>query len=134
MKPSFIIVLLLGAASLSTASMLFLDSAQPSSSTRVAAPPQITINWGEGSEAGVPDAALQNSLNEDTFVFAGKCANGETYRLFSYRKPAQGALMSYYDYAGPAGRGTVQSNTSPKVMAVRVCHPLAEIINANYWE
>ena len=42
--------------------------------------------------------------------------------------------ISYYDYEGPVGTGTVQSNAHPKVMAVRICRQLAEIINTNYWE
>lgn len=72
--------------------------------------------------------------NEETFVFAGTCPNGEPYRLFSYQKNVSGLSQSYYEYAGPVGAGTVQSETPPKVMAVRICRKLAEIINANYWE
>jgi len=72
--------------------------------------------------------------NEETFVFTGTCPNGEPYRLFSYQKNVSGLSQSYYEYAGPVGAGTVQSETPPKVMAVRICRKLAEIINANYWE
>ena len=72
--------------------------------------------------------------DEETFVFAARCANGAPYRLRSYQQTVGGVTLSYYDYLGPAGQGTVQSDTEPKVMAVRVCHPLAEIISANYWE
>ena len=71
---------------------------------------------------------------EDTFVFAGKCPNGESYRLFSYQKSTGASSQSFYDYEGPAGKGTVQSDTQPKVMTVRVCRKLAEIINTHYWE
>lgn len=71
---------------------------------------------------------------DDTFVFAGKCANGESYRLFSYQKTVGPSSQSFYDYEGPVGKGTVQSDTPPKVMAVRVCRKLAEIINTHYWE
>jgi len=77
-------------------------------------------------------SAFEN--NEETFVFAGKCPNGAAYRLFSYRKNLNGLTRSYYDYEGPVGKGTVLSETSPKVMATRVCRASAEIINANYWE
>lgn len=42
--------------------------------------------------------------------------------------------QSFYDYEGPNGKGTVQTETVPKVMAARVCRKMAEIINANYWE
>jgi hypothetical protein len=71
---------------------------------------------------------------EETFVFAGKCSNGEPYRLVSYQRSVDGVSLSYYDYQGPAGIDTVQSDAAPKVMAVRVCRKLAEIINAQYWE
>lgn len=72
--------------------------------------------------------------DEASFVFAGKCATQETYRLFSYQKNVAGLNLSFYDYEGPNGKGTVQSDASPKVMAARVCRRMAEIISANYWE
>lgn len=72
--------------------------------------------------------------NEEMFVFAGTCSNGEPYRLVSYQKSVGGSSPLYYDYDGPVGKGTVQSDAAPKVMATRVCRKLAEIINANYWE
>ena len=72
--------------------------------------------------------------NEETFVFTGTCDNSEPYRLISYQKNIAGMSRSFYDYDGPNGKGTVQAETSPKVMAARVCRKFAEIINANYWE
>jgi len=72
--------------------------------------------------------------NEETFVFTGMCPNGEPYRLVSYQKSVGGLSPSYYDYDAPVGKGTVQSDATPRVMAVRVCRKLAEIINTNYWE
>ena len=77
-------------------------------------------------------AGLSN--DEAAFVFAGKCPSDEPYRLVSYQKNVSGLTHSFYDYEGPNGKGTVQSETSPKVMAARVCRKMAEIINANYWE
>jgi hypothetical protein len=38
-----------------------------------------------------------------------------------------GLSQSFYDYEGPAGKGTVRSNVAPKKLAVRVCHELADI-------
>ena len=72
--------------------------------------------------------------NAEQLVFAGTCANNQPYRLVSYQKNVAGQSRSFYDYDGPNGKGTVQSETQPKVMAARVCIKLAEIINANYWE
>lgn len=86
--------------------------------------------WAAKTER--PNASLGN--DEATFVFAGTCANNEPYRLVSYQKNVSGLPRSFYDYDGPNGQGTVQAETPPKVMAVRVCRKLAEIINANYWE
>ena len=78
------------------------------------------------------DAPLGN--DEDTFTFAGKCPNGENYRLVSYQMDVSGTPQSFYDYEGPAGKGKVGTMASPKTMSVRVCRQLAEIINQNYWE
>lgn len=72
--------------------------------------------------------------DKETFVFAGTCFNGEPYRLHWYQKNIEGQQQSFYDYAGPAGKGVVQSDTSPKTMAARVCRHHAEIISARYWE
>lgn len=58
MKPSFIIALLLSITSFSTAAMLFLDAPRKSSIKRVIPQFPIEIKWGEGSEAGVPEAAI----------------------------------------------------------------------------
>lgn len=74
------------------------------------------------------------SVSEETAVFAGKCPNGDGYRLFAYQKQTEGMSLSYYDYTGPAGKGTVQSEATPRVMAVRICRPSAEIISTRYWE
>jgi hypothetical protein len=56
MRPSLIIALFLSIASFSTAAMLFWDAPQKASSTRTTQPSAVEIKWGEGSEAGVPDA------------------------------------------------------------------------------
>ena len=140
MNPRLIIALLASVASISTASILFLDAPSHVSSQRSAPQPTIEMKWGDGSEAGVPEQAnatltrAESTQAEETYVFAGKCANGEPYRIVSYQKIKSGSAHSYYDYSGPAGAGTVQSETQPKVMAVRVCRKAAEIISANYWE
>jgi len=85
--------------------------------------------------AAMPSPFVVPKVNpEETFTFAGKCFNGEPYRLFLYQKNIAGISQSHYDYNGPAGTGTVQSETPPKVMAARVCRKYAEIINAKYWE
>jgi len=68
--------------------------------------------------------------NDDAeFVFAGRCPNGEQYRIFAYTQTFEGQPAAYYDYEGPAGKGTVRSKTSPRTLAVRVCRKLAEIID-----
>lgn len=71
--------------------------------------------------------------DESSFVFSGNCSGGERYRLFSYQKIVSGKVTSFYAYEGPVGNGAVQTETSPKVMAQRVCRKLAEIISPHYW-
>lgn len=140
MKPRLLIALLASIASISTASILFLDGSSRPQTKGAGGQTAIEIKWGEGSEAGVPEAAITQNINaepirdEETYVFAGKCANGESYRFVSYQKNTAGARHSYYDFSGPAGTGTVESEAAPKVMAVRICRKAAEIISANYWE
>lgn len=73
-----------------------------------------------------------NESNEDVVVFAGRCFNGEEYRLRSYQKLDQAQSKSYYDYMGPAGIGTVQVDTEPNVMVARICLKLAEFISRDY--
>ena len=80
----------------------------------------------------VAEAKLAN--DEDTYTFAGRCPNGETYRIYAYQKLFENTLQSFYDYEGPVGKGTVRSTATPKTMSARVCRQLAEIINTNYWE
>ena len=72
--------------------------------------------------------------DEEAFVFAGICPNGEPYRLYAYSKHVKGLSRPHFDYDGPVGIGTVQSNTAPKVMAARICRKQAEIISTHYWE
>ncbi len=67
--------------------------------------------------------------DDENFVFMGRCPSGEIYRLKAYQKLKDGALYSFYDYEGPAGKGSVQTKTSPKILMVRVCRALAEIRN-----
>jgi hypothetical protein len=75
-----------------------------------------------------------SSQDESTFLFAGKCHDGQPYRLVAYQKQISGQWRSYYDYTGPVGMGTVQTEATPRAMAVRVCRKSAEIVNARYWE
>ena len=65
--------------------------------------------------------------DESTFVFAGRCFNGATYRLLAYQQNVDGEDKPFYDYAGPAGAGTIQTAVAPKVMVARVCRAQAEI-------
>ena len=70
--------------------------------------------------------------NQEDFVFSGHCFNGDSYRLHAFQRVNDGQKLSYYEYAGPAGKGTVQVDTSPRAMAQRVCLKSAEIINRDY--
>ncbi len=50
----------------------------------------------------------------ETYRFVGTCPNGAPYRLFFCEAKIEGVLQSFYDYEGPAGRGTVKTNTPPR--------------------
>jgi hypothetical protein len=67
--------------------------------------------------------------DENEFVFSGNCHNGESYRMFYYSKVVDGQRYPFYDYEGPAGKGTVSTRATPRTMSVRVCTKLAEIID-----
>ena len=72
--------------------------------------------------------------DEQEFIFAGGCPNGDKYRIFSYQMEVDGLTQSFYDYEGPAGKGTVRTNAQPKKMATRVCHELADISNGSKFD
>ena len=72
--------------------------------------------------------------DEETFIFAGKCPDGASYRVVSYQMEVDGFLQSFYDYQGPAGKGTVRANASPQKMVVRVCRELADISNGSKYD
>jgi hypothetical protein len=68
--------------------------------------------------------------NDDTtFVFAGRCPNGQPYRLFAYETEIEGKVYSSYNYEGPVGQGTVRTRATPRTMAVRICRVMAEIVD-----
>jgi hypothetical protein len=58
MRLRLFIALFLSLGSISTAAMLFWDDASKPSSKKTAPQSSVEIKWGEGSEAGVPDAAV----------------------------------------------------------------------------
>jgi hypothetical protein len=76
-----------------------------------------------------PHATYAPTLGNDdtTFVFAARCPNGEPYRLSAYQMEIDGLSQSFYDFEGPAGKGTIRTNTEPKKMVTRVCRNLADI-------
>lgn len=67
--------------------------------------------------------------DENDFVFSGNCQNGEPYRLFYSSKVVDGQIYPFYEYEGPAGKGSVSTRATPRTMFVRVCTKLAEIID-----
>jgi hypothetical protein len=72
--------------------------------------------------------------DEETFIFAGRCADGSAYRLYSFQMDVDGLRQSFYDYEGPAGKSTVRTNTSPKKMALLVCHELADMADSSMYD
>ena len=73
----------------------------------------------------------QPGNNDNEFIFAGRCMNGESYRIYSYEKNIDGYFKSFYDYEGPVGKGTVMTSAPPKTVAERICRQSAEIANGS---
>ena len=92
-----------------------------------------TAQLAEAKNLKVQKIQVTLGNDEETFTFAGRCPNGDNYRLVSYQLDVLGTNQSFYAYEGPAGKGKVSTSASPKTMSVRVCRQLAEIINQNYW-
>ena len=67
--------------------------------------------------------------DDSTFIFAGRCPNGEAYRLLSSETEVDGKIYSSYTYEGPVGKGTVRTRAAPRTMAVRICRVMAEIMD-----
>lgn len=59
-----------------------------------------------------PKTVLGN--DEQEFISAGGCTNGDRYRIFSYQMNVAGLTQSFFDYEGPVGKGTVRTNVQPK--------------------
>lgn len=85
----------------------------------------IGLTWADS----VPVHAPPLGTDETAFVFMGTCDHGEKYRIVAYTQIFEGQPASMYDFEGPAGSGTIRSNTTPRTLAVRVCRKMAEIID-----
>lgn len=59
MRPRMLIATLLAIASISSAAVLFLEKSDKSAIKRIEPQNAIEIKWGEGSEAGVPEAGIK---------------------------------------------------------------------------
>ena len=59
MRPRLLVATLLAIASICSAAVLFLDKPDKSTIKRNEPQSSIEIKWGEGSEAGVPEAGLK---------------------------------------------------------------------------
>jgi hypothetical protein len=72
--------------------------------------------------------------DEQDFIFTGYCPNGDAYRIHAYQMDIDGLTQAFYDFDGPAGKGSVKTNAAPKKMVVRVCHELADIANGSKFD
>jgi len=72
--------------------------------------------------------------DDNSFVFIGHCPNGESYRIFSYQLAVNGDSQVFYQYEGPAGKGTVRTNIPPKKMATRVCYASADLRDGSIYD
>mgnify|MGYP000119541597 CR=1 FL=1 len=72
--------------------------------------------------------------DQQDFIFTGHCPNGDAYRIHAYQMDVDGLTLAFYDFDGPAGKGSVKTNAAPKKMVVRVCHELADIANGSKFD
>ncbi len=91
--------------------------------------PSISQAYAGQSKAKLTQAQPGN--NDIEFIFAGRCMNGEPYRIFSYEKNIDGYTKSFYDFEGPVGKGTVMTSASPKTVAERICRQTAEMADGS---
>ena len=80
-------------------------------------------------EATMKDKSETKWKEETEFTFAGNCFNGPKYWLHASEELIDGVSTPTYNYKGPVGDGTVHTDTSPKVMAQRVCRANADIVS-----
>ena len=74
-------------------------------------------------------APLKITGEDDTeFVFMDKCKNGATYRLKTYKLTVNGEAIQMYDFDGPRGKGTIQSDVEPREAKALLC-----LENKNAW-
>jgi cell division protein FtsB len=70
-------------------------------------------------------SADQNKITgeDDTeFLFIDKCKGGEAYRLKAYKITVNGEAIQMYDYQGPRGKGTIQSDVEPRHAKALLCN------------
>lgn len=60
--------------------------------------------------------------DEVEFLFVDKCKSGESYRLKSYKIEVNGESIQMYDYIGPRGKGTIQSDVDARQAKAFLCN------------
>jgi hypothetical protein len=55
------------------------------------------------------------------FVFVDKCKSGAAYRLKAYKITVNSEAIQMYDYQGPRGTGTIQSDVEPRQAKALLC-------------
>ena len=71
---------------------------------------------------GQTTAPAKITGEDDTeFVFTDKCKNGATYRLKAYKIIVNRESIQMYDFDGPRGKGTIQSDVEPREAKALLC-------------
>lgn len=74
------------------------------------------------SIAAAQTAPLKVTGEDDTeFLFVDKCKSGAAYRLKAYKITVNGEAIQMYDYQGPRGKGTIQSDVEPRQAKALLC-------------
>lgn len=76
----------------------------------------VAMSFGAIAFAKQPQA-VKVGENDTEFVFQGKCASGQEYRMRAYKDVG----VDKYDYAGPMGSGTIESTIPAREAKDFVC-------------
>lgn len=83
----------------------------------------LTIAMTASADAQSATAKTKKVIGEDDtdFLFLDKCKSGEAYRLKAYKITVNGEAIQMYDYQGPRGKGTIQSDVEPREAKALLC-------------
>jgi len=83
----------------------------------------VAVTTGADAQSVTASATTLKITGEDDtdFLFVDKCKSGVAYRLKAYKIVVNGDAIQMYDYQGPRGKGTIQSDVEPREAKALLC-------------